>query len=117
MTGNERPLSVTILGWVYIAVGAIGFVYHLTDFHAGNAFRFDGVWVELVRLLAVAGGAFMLRGHNWARWLALAWIAFHVIVGGLHSWPQFAIHCVFCAVIAWFLFRPEAARYFRASPS
>ena len=26
---NTRPLSVTIIGWVYIAVGAIGFVYRL----------------------------------------------------------------------------------------
>jgi len=28
-----------------------------------------------------------------------------------HTLPQFAIHCLFCAVIAWFLFRPEVSRY------
>ncbi len=110
---NKRPLSVTVLAWVYIAVGAIGFVYHLPDLHANHALQFDGVWIELVRLLAVLAGAFMLRGHNWGRWLALAWIAFHVIVGALHSFQQFGIHCLFCAVIAFFLFRPEATRYFR----
>jgi len=113
MNRNRRPLSVTILGCVYIAVGAIGFVYHLSDFHARDAFQFDGVWIELIRLLAILCGAFMLRGHNWARWLALAWMAFHVIVSAFHSLPQFAIHCLFCAIIAWFLFRADAARYFR----
>ena len=76
MTSNKRPLSVTILAWLSIGMGAGGFASHLAD----------GVWVELVELLAVIGGAFMLRGHNWARWLALAWMAFHVIVSWLiHS--------------------------------
>lgn len=111
---NKRPLPVTILAWLYIAMGAIGFVYHLSELHADNALQFDDVWIELVRLLAVIAGAFMLRGHSWARWLALAWIGFHVIIGALHSFQQFAIHCLFCAVIAWLLFRPDATRYFRS---
>ncbi len=112
---NKCPLPVTILAWVYIAMGTIGFVYHLPELHANNALQFDGVWIELVRLLAVVAGVFMLRRQNWARWLALAWIAFHVVVGALHSVQQFAIHCLFCAVIAYFLFRPEATRYFRGA--
>ena len=117
MTSNKRPLSVTILGCVYIVVGTVGFVYHFTEFRARNAFRYDDVWVELVRLLAIIAGAFMLRGHNWARWLALAWIASHVILSAFHSWGEFAMHCLFCAVIAWFLFRPDAEQYFTAARS
>jgi len=113
MNWNKRPLAVTIIACVYIAVGTVGFVYHFTEFRAKDAFQYDAVWVELVRLLAIIAGAFMFRGHNWARWLALAWIAFHVIIGALHSLQQFAIHCLFCAVIAFFLFRHDAARYFR----
>ena len=68
---------------------------------------------ELVRILAIICGAFMLRGHNWARWVAIAWIGFHVILSAFHSLGEFAMHCLFCAVFAWFLFRPDAARYFR----
>jgi len=117
MSGIKRPLSVTILGGVYIAVGAVGVAYHLRDFHARNAFPIDDVWVELVRLLAIVGGAFMLRGHNWARWLAVAWIAFHVVLSAFHSWGEFAMHCLFCALISWLLFRPDAERYFRADRS
>ena len=113
MNWNNRPLPVTILGCVYIAVGIISFIYHLTDFGSSGAFRYEGVWVELVPFLAIISGAFILRGHNWARWLALTWIAFHVILSAFHTFPQFAIHCLFCAVIAWFLFRPESTRYFR----
>lgn len=53
MTWNRRPLSVTILAWVYIGMGTVGFVYHLTEFQATNAFLYDGMWVELIRILAI----------------------------------------------------------------
>ena len=77
------------------------------------AVHYDVLWVELVRLLAVVCGAFILRGHDWARWVALAWMGFHVVVSAFHAWPQLAIHVLFLVVIAWFLCRPDAARYFR----
>ncbi len=115
MNSNKRPLSVTILACVYIAVGSVGFVAHFHTFQARDAFQYDAIWIELVEVLAILCGAFMLRGHNWARWVALAWMAFHVILSAFHAFREFAIHCLFCAVIAWFLFRPEAARYFRGA--
>ena len=114
---RERPLAVTILGCVYIVIGAVGFVYHFTEFRTRNAFQSEDVWIELVRLLAIVSGAFMLRGHNWARWLAIAWIAFHVVLSVFQSFSQFSIHCLFCAIIAWLLVRHDAARYFRSHPS
>lgn len=114
---RERPLAVTIVGCVYIVIGAVGFIYHFTEFRARSAFRSEDLWIELVRLLAIVSGAFMLRGHNWARWLAIAWIASHIILSAFHSFSQFAIHCLFCAVIAWLLLRPDAAQYFRSHPS
>jgi hypothetical protein len=115
MTRRQQPISVTILGWVYIAVGTMGFIYHLTDFQARNGFQYDNVWIEVIRLVAVVSGAFMLRGQNWARWLALAWIAAHVILSAFHTLPEFAMHLFFCIVIAWLLFHPDAARYFRGA--
>jgi hypothetical protein len=106
---------VTIIACIYILVGVIGFAYHFTDLHTQNAFQYDGLLIEFVRILAVIAGAFMLRAHNWARWLALAWIALHVVLSAFNSLPQFAVHCVFFAVIAWLLFRPEVGRYFRGA--
>ena len=111
---NKRPLSVAIIGYLYIAVGAIGFVYHFGEFRTQGAFRYDVLLIELIRLVAIVCGAFLLRSRNWARWLALAWIGFHVVVSAFHSLPEPAIHCLFLAVIAWSLFRADAARYFRA---
>jgi hypothetical protein len=109
MNANKRPISVTILSCVYLAVGAIGFAYHFREL---LSLQQDIVWAELTEFLAIVCGAFMLLGHNWARWLALAWIVFHVVLSAFHSFRELAIHALFCAVIAWILFRPQAARYF-----
>ncbi len=97
---------------------AIAFVYQLFElktegFKTNDAFHFDVVGIELIRLLAVVSGIFMLRGRNWARWLALAWIGFHVVLSFFHSLSQTAVHAVFFAVIAWCLFHAAAERYFR----
>jgi hypothetical protein len=113
MNERKRPLSVTILGWVYIIVGVGGFVSHLGDLRANSPFQFDGIWVEMVRLLALVCGVFMLRGQNWARWLAVVWIGFHVILSAFHQVLPLILHCIFFAVISWLLFRRDAARYFR----
>lgn len=115
MNRNKRPLSVTVLAFIYIAIGAIGFVRHFPNLPGMRAFRYDDVWIELTEFLAILCGVFMLRGRNWARWLAVAWMAFHVILSALDGFHGFAIHALFCAVIAWFLFRLEAARYFRGA--
>jgi hypothetical protein len=109
----KRPISVTVVGWVYIATGAAGLVYHFSDLHTGSVFGYDALWIELIRLAAVVCGAFLLRGRDWARWAAVAWIGFHVIVSAFHTVPELAMHCLFFAAIVWFLFRGDAARYFR----
>jgi hypothetical protein len=107
---------VTILAYAYIAVGVTGAIYHSSDLLAGDVFHSDVIWIELTEFVAILCGAFILRGQNWARWLALAWIASHVILSAFHAFREFAVHCAFCAAIAWFLFRPAAARYFLRRP-
>ena len=109
----KRPLAIIVLSIVYIAAGAVGLVYHLSDFKPSNPFPTDLLWVSVVRLLAIVAGIFMLRGLNWARWLAVAWIAFHVAISFLNSMQQVLVHSLFLAVIAYLLFRPEANAYFR----
>src|SRR5262245_38784478 len=112
MNWNKRPLSVNMLACVYLGVGIVGVAYHFPEF---LTLRYDSVEVELMEVLALVSGAFMLRGRNWAGWLAVAWVTFHVISSAFHSFPEFAIHCVFAAVIGWVLFRPAAGRYFGAA--
>lgn len=110
MNSVYRPMPVLIIAYMYIAVGSVGFVRHF-HFNELMAFRQDSVWVEPTELLAIISGAFMLRGHNWARWLAFAWMAFHVAI----SFPvlrDLAAHSVILALVFWTLFRSESRRYF-----
>lgn len=110
---NKRPRTVTVIGCVFVAVGVIGVAYHLTEFNPQQPFQYDLLWVYFLRLMAILLGVFMLRGNNWARWLALAWMAYHVVFSGLHSLSGGVVHGLLLVVIAYFLFRPEATKYFR----
>lgn len=112
---NKRPLSVIIIACLYIATGAIGVVYHLTEFKTQHSFQYDIILIELVSLMAIVAGVFMLRGHNWARWLAIAWMVFHVVLSAFHSLRELAMHSLLLVIFAFFLFRPAANRYFRAA--
>jgi hypothetical protein len=56
---------------------------------------------------------FMLYGFNWARWLLVVWIGFHIILSALHSPLQLLVHSLLFAVVLYFLFRPQASAYFR----
>ena len=114
MATRPRPISITILAVIYIAVGIMGFAYHIRDLLARQP---DSLWIEIVELIAIACGVFMLRGQNWARWLALAWILLHVVVSAFNSIHQFLMHSLICALIAWILLHPTAARYFRHTPA
>jgi hypothetical protein len=113
---NKRPLSVTLIGCLFLVAGTVGLVYHATDFTRRAPFQYEVLWVSLVRVIAVVGAIFLLRGHDWARWLLVAWLAFHVVLSALHSVPQAIFHAALLAVIAYFLFRRPAAAYFRAAP-
>lgn len=108
---RHRPLVVTIVAWVYIAAGAAGVIHHAGDFRSGS--HAEALFTLAVRLLAIVAGVLMLRGNRSARWLALLWIGFHVIVSVFHSAAGFAMHALLFAVIAWVLFRREANEYFR----
>ena len=109
MNSTKPPISVLVIACLYIAVGAIGFIAHFRDLHQPET-----KWILLTEFLALVAGVFLLRRHNWARWLAVAWMAFHVAI----SYPvaaQLAVHSLFLAAIAWLLFRPDARAWFRST--
>jgi len=109
----RRPWAVTIIGWLFIAAGAVGVAYHITELNPADPFGNDTLLLTAVRLLAVLGGVFALRGRDWARWLLLAWIAFHVGVSAFHPHQGLVAHAVLLVVVARFLLRPPAAGWFR----
>ncbi len=108
---SKRPVSVTVVAGIFMAAGVMGFVYHVSEFK--SSFEFELVWVCLLRLLAIVGGVFLLRGDNWARWLLLIWMAYHVILSAFHSPVELVMHSVLLVVIVYVLFRPRASAYFR----
>jgi hypothetical protein len=107
---NKRPVSILIVACLYLAVGCVGFVYHFRDLAHP-----DGISIELTEALAVLAGVFLLRRSNWARWLAIAWMAFHVAMSVVPPFRGLIVHALFFALIAWLLFRPEAGQYFRGA--
>jgi len=112
---NTRPRSLTLISWLFVTAGVIGLAYHATEFKAWRPFEYDLVWVCLVRLLAILCGVFMLRGSNWARWLLVVWMGYHIVLSVLHSPLQLFVHSLLFAVILYFLFRPQASAYFRGA--
>jgi hypothetical protein len=108
MNSSKRPIAVLLLSCLYIAAGAIEFVANLPKL---MALQNESILIELTELLGLFAGIFMTRGRNWARWLALAWMAFHVAI----SFPvirQVVSHSIIFVVSVWVLFRPDARRYF-----
>ena len=110
---NKRPISIMILASVYLMVGTVGFAVHFREILVRHAFQYDDALVELTELVAIVCGVFLLQGRNWARWLALAWIASHTAFSVFDSLPKAAVHSLFLVLIAYFLFRPDARSYFQ----
>jgi hypothetical protein len=108
MAMKQRPWAVLIVAVVYLITGAVGLVYHLW----AEPFTTDLAWVSAVRLLAVVAGVGLLWRQNWARWLAAAWMAFHVVIGFFHSWFQAGMHTLFLAVIVVLLFTGRGGKWF-----
>ena len=107
----KRPFEVTVLGWLFIVVGIASTVYHVWK---GSLDR----WIApilLVGAIAVVAGIFLLRGARWARWLILAWLAFHVVVGALNSLQDALPHLVLFLVVGYFLLGPPTSKYFHSS--
>ena len=114
---NSRPLSVTIIAWLFLIFGSIALISGLLPLARSDSAQlvaeFKQHWmVHLSRLTQIVCGLFMLRGHNWARWLLVAWIAFHILIGWLHGWVSFLTHVLIFSVILFFMFRPRANEYF-----
>ena len=104
---NQRPRSITIIGWLFIVFGSIALL-------SGAPFAdIKSHWyVHLSRILQIVAGVFMLYGRHWARWLLVAWIAFHLVVGALNGLVTFVMHVVIFSVILFFVFRRDANAFF-----
>jgi hypothetical protein len=112
----RRTLSNTIIAWLFIAAGTVGLVYHLSQVIGRAVLDTEHVVILLLRLAAIVAGVGLLRGANWARWLMVGWLAYHVVLSAFHTPSEFAVHGLLFAVVTYFLFRTPP-RYGTASRS
>jgi hypothetical protein len=114
---NKRPFLVTLLGCVLAAAGCVGLIYHLGDLKSNGPLQYDVLGIASIRLLAVIAGVFLIAGRNWAKWMALAWLALHVVISALHSIPEAISHAILLALFWYVLSRPEAIAFFHGRNS
>jgi chromate transport protein ChrA len=106
---KKRPPLVILVSLVLIATGIGGLIQHNAEIRKAE---FSGITIAVVEVVAITAGIFMLMRRNWARWLAMAWISFHVVMSFLHPWPKLVVHIVVFAVFALALFRRDARDHF-----
>lgn len=108
----KRPFVVSVVAFLLMLAGAGGLVIDGLDLRSAPARYEETLGIAGVHLAAIVAGAFLLRGRNWARWLAIAWISFQVILSLWHPPMQLLAHTILFAVFLWCLFRGKSGAYF-----
>jgi hypothetical protein len=113
---DKRPFEVTVVSGLLIDISIAGIAVNASALKPPQAFEAGNLAILGVRLLGIACGIFMLLRRNWALWAALAWIAFHVLIGFLNSMGQGIVHALIFGLIAIALLRPGVRAWFRTRP-
>ena len=109
----KRSIPVTMLGCLFIIVGLVGLAYHVSQ-------RPLDRWVALIsfiEIIAVVAGVFLLKGRNWARWLIIGWLGFHVGVSAFRTLSECIAHAVLLLAVAYFLLTPPDSQYVQPARS
>jgi len=116
---KQRPASITVIGWIFIAVGLASLVAGAWGLYKSQAPGspheiHDFAFVAITAVMAAAGGVLALRGSGWGRGLMTAWILLHVVVAAHHEFKSLIVHGLLFTLALWILFRPSASAYFRS---
>ena len=112
---KKPPIGVTLIAALLLLAGAAGLYGDARSFTTLAASHYDILWPVGVHILAIVAGVFLLLGHDWARWLAVVWMAFHVAI----SYPsagKIIGHSVFLLLFVWLLFFLTDSRAWFANP-
>jgi uncharacterized membrane protein HdeD (DUF308 family) len=105
---EKRPRSIIVISLLFILLGTITLIHAVMELSSTTERLTDlqKHWmIYLSAAAAIVGGVFLFKGQNWARWLLVAWMAFHIVVGALHGIGPLLTHVVIFSVILFFLFR------------
>lgn len=111
---KKRPILVILLAVLLVVTGAGGLYFDIRGFTSLSADHYASLWIVIIHLLAVVAGVFLFRGHDWARWLAIAWMAFHVAISVGQPLQKLIGHALFLALFVYILFRADARAFFRS---
>ncbi len=109
---KKPPIAVILIAVLYIVAGSAGLIYHLHEWNSPSHTHNELLGMSVVRALAIVAGIFLLFGKNWARALALVWIAFHVVIGAMHDLMSLVIHAMLMVIVMVALFSPQSETYF-----
>ncbi len=113
---KKPPIGVIVIAALLLLAGALGLYGDAMSFTTLAASHYDILWPVGTHILALVAGVFLLLGHNWARWLAVVWMAFHVAI----SYPsagKIVGHSVFLLLFLWLLFfLADSRAWFRHTP-
>jgi uncharacterized membrane protein len=111
---KNRPLTVIIVSLLFILAGGLGLAYHLKELFESDNNLNETIWIFFLRILAVVCGLLLLFRINWARWLAIAWLLYHVIISTFNSTSEMIAHVVFLILVSVLLFLPVSSAYFQS---
>ena len=112
---NQRPIAVTGIAGLFVVTGIVGVWVHGKEILVQQSFHWEDPLLVLIPLLAILAGVFMLLRRDWARWLALLWMASHVAISFFDSMQKVVMHAVIFLLIAYALLRADSRAYFRPS--
>ena len=111
---NDEPLarrrapSIVAVGVLFLVLGVLDLWRGIAPmFGAASGLATDDMQVLAIGIAALVGGAFVLRGQNWARWLLAVWMLLHVVISVGHP-GQLIAHLVIFGFVTFLLFRPGA---------
>lgn len=110
---HQRPIAITVVSCLVIIAGIFGLARGFANATTLWPPEQDLIWVVVVDAIGIAGGIFMLRRQNWARWLTLAWIASHVAIVSVYMRKEILPHAIIFALVAYLMFRADVRAYFR----
>lgn len=111
---KNRPFPIIFTAFIFIIAGFVGIAYHANEYFEPSSVKYEMVWALIVRVLAIVCGLLLLRRVKWARWLAIIWLVYHVVLSSFHSASETIVHFVLLVIVFFLLFRPNSSAYFRS---
>ena len=121
----ERPKSVTVVSWIFIGMGLIElnrvivgpllfaqFGEYYSRLRSERPIEYALLYIG--PLIEIMSGAFVLFGHNWARWLLGMLIGFVAVANAWNAnFKRAVVDLVWLVIAGYYLFRPGANAFFK----